>query len=88
MQTETEKRFTTVHCRFQIVCSTCGLVEAVGKKSEAMRKMNNHLAEHPKSDTLTTAVYDLMAKGGGRTVYGGRIHGGIVSHGFGVGYTV
>jgi hypothetical protein len=82
------KKFTTVHSRFQVVCSCCGLVESYAKKREAMRKMIDHMEQHPVTETETFAVYDLMAKGGGRTKYGGRIHNGIRSHGIGVGYSV
>lgn len=83
---DTPQRFTTVHCRFQVTCECCGLVEAYPKKNAAIQALIRHLGRHELSETLIFSVYDLMAKGGGKNVYGGRIHNGIRSHGIGVGY--
>lgn len=82
------KRFTTVHSRYHVGCSCCGLVVAVAKKREAIRMMREHMDRHPEPDDRTFSVFDSMCKGGARFVYGGRIYNGIRSHGLGVAYPV
>lgn len=83
---EPRKRFTTVHSRYQVCCSCCGSVEHVAKKNEAIQRMKYHIKSHPSSDTITTCVYDLMHRGGGRIVFGGDIQYGLRGWGIGIGY--
>lgn len=86
IETDTERRrTTTVHCRFQVLCQCCGLVECLPRKREAIARMIGHMSQHALSETLTFEVYDLMSKRAGtKTIYGGRIHNGTRSHGIGV----
>lgn len=46
--------------------------------------MTLHLDAHERTETITTAVYDLMSKNGQTQVYGGRIYEGVRSYGYGV----
>ena len=79
------KRFTTVHSRYQVICSCCGLVTHEQRKQAAKDAMVAHMNQHDEPE-LKLSVYDLMHRRGGRIVYGGRIYGGVKSHGLGVGY--
>ena len=87
-ETDKRARFTTVHDRYHVGCSCCGLVTTEAKKNPAIDVMIGHMKRHPEDDELTFVVFDSMHRGGSRAVYGGRIHNHVSSHGFGVGYSV
>lgn len=78
---ETEKRRTTVHNRFHVCCSICGLVTAEQRTSIARAAMLGHLSEHPLTENVETDVWDSMAKNGITVKYRGRIRDGVMSQG-------
>lgn len=83
---EEGKRRATVHDRYHIGCSCCGLVSTAPKKREAIKLMVGHMDRHPELDERMFSVFDSMHRSGGRVIYGGRIYNGIRGHVIGVGY--
>ena len=56
---------TAIDNRHHVTCSCCGLVSSSRGRGEAKADMVRHLERHEVTETIVTAVYDTMAKGGG-----------------------
>jgi hypothetical protein len=61
---EEKRRFTTVHDRFQICDTCCGLVETATTRDEALRIARAHWSEHPGNEVIFVDVFDVMARRG------------------------
>jgi len=59
------KKFTTVHSRYQISDSCCGLVEVATSFREASEVARRHASRHAKDgddSTLRVEIFDVMAR--------------------------